>query len=408
MTYIFFTLRDFKKVGGGSIRIYGVVNALAESGERVILISGVDDYTHFHSAIEHIKIDNRFYKKAILQGLTSILPANVVVMLFPKLFENISKGFQQLDLNNYRLFFFEYLDNTIAYLLKKTGKINHYINDVHGIATIEFDYQRKNENSFVKRMIASIKNYLAIRHDKRVFENADGIIFSSFAMKDYLSRCYSLSIVKDYILPNLISSSIAENPVDEIEVEKIRKELGIRTDDFVLFFGGGFKQTSGVDDLIKALSILKEKYKNLKLILIGDGPLSGEVDKLILEKEIEKNVFRISSVPYEDLKNYQSLANLIVCPDRYNEFSNMILHLKYLDALVSGKIVLNGSFESIKEVNKEEKLSVNFIPSNFEDFLLKLEYCIINEKELINKYKNTANFAFENLSYKSQIHVLTE
>lgn len=408
MTYIFFTLRDFKKVGGGSIRIYAVVNALAESGEKVILISGAEDYTNFHSAIEHIKIDNRFYKKAILQGLTAILPAALVAMLFPKLFKNISKGFHQLDLNNSRLFFFEYLDNTIAYLLKKTGKINHYINDVHGIATIEFDYQRKNDGTFLKRIVASVKFYLAMRHDKKVFENADGIIFSSFAMKKYLNQHYNLQNAKDYILPNLISSSIAENPVDEIKVEKLKTELRIEKDDFVFFFGGGFKQTSGVNDLIKAISVLSGKYENLKLILIGDGPLSSEVDKLILEKELEKNVLRISSVPYEDLKNYQSLANLMVCPDRYNEFSNMILHLKYLDALVSGKIVLNGSFESVKEVNREEKLSINFIPSNFEDFLLKLEYCIRNEKELIDKYKNTVDFAYKNLSYKSQIHVLTE
>src|SRR5690606_16169343 len=141
MKYIFLTLRDFNKVGGGSIRIHGVVNALAAKGENVILISGAEDHSRFHPDINHIRIETGFSSKAVLQGLTALLPATAIISLFPDLFRKILTGFNQVDLNNARIFFFEYLDNSIGYLLKKTGKIDHYITDIHGIAPIEFAHQ---------------------------------------------------------------------------------------------------------------------------------------------------------------------------------------------------------------------------------------------------------------------------
>lgn len=407
-TFVFFTLRNWNVVGGGSIRIYGIVNALAKQGHKVILISGIEDYSQFHPSIEHIRINNKFTKKAQLQGLISILPAGWVFSFFSNVFNEVLNAVKKVNVSDYQLYSFEYLDNSIAYVLKKTGKIDHYYNDIHGISTIEFDYQKNTSPSLIKRIQGHLKYFLATIHDKKIFENADGIIFGSKAMKMYFAKRYNISDVKSYILPYLISKSSSQKEVDNSLLHRISASLNISSDDFTFFFAGGYKLTSGIDDLVSVFCNLSKKFQNLKLILIGDGPLKPLVINMIEKEGIADKVSLIKSIPYEELKTYQNLGNVIVCPDRYNEFSDLIIHLKYLDSLVSGRIVVNGSFSSLQEINKDDRLSVSFIPSDINDLEKKLEYCIINRKELEIKYKDTSNFASENLTYESFIQVLTE
>lgn len=406
MKYIFFTLRDFNKVGGGSIRIHGVVNALAEKGENVILISGAEDHSPFHPDIKHIKIEAGFKNKAVLQGLTVLLPATAIISLFPDLFRKILTGFKQVDLNNARIFFFEYLDNSIGYLLKKTGKIGHYITDIHGIAPVEFGHQKRNSTSILRRAVATLKYGLAKRHDQKVYQKADGIIYSSSQMKKYFENHFRMGLVKGYVLPNLLADEVFVKTEDLAEIDLLSAELGINTEDVILFFAGGFKPTSGVDDLIRVFARLRRDFPELKLMLIGNGPLKAEVQHLISELQLAQWIVQREGLAYEELFRYQALADIIVCPDRMNEFSDMILHLKYLDSLVSGKIVVNGAFSSVKEINKDENLSVNFIPSDEGDLYQVLKYCILRKEELTEKYKNVREYAKNHLTYRSQIDTL--
>jgi hypothetical protein len=111
-------------------------------------------------------------------------------------------------------------------------------------------------------------------------------------------------------------------------------------------------------------------------------------------------------IPYDHLKTYHDLAVIIVCPDKQNVFSELIVHVKYLDALQSGKIVINGSFKSVKEVNFDQSLSVDFVPSNIDSLTNSLMYCLDNLETLKYKYSNNRKYAEENLTYASHINVL--
>ncbi len=50
MQYVFFSMRNFKRDGGGSIRMYGVLNALADRGHDVTFISNATTFVKFDSA----------------------------------------------------------------------------------------------------------------------------------------------------------------------------------------------------------------------------------------------------------------------------------------------------------------------------------------------------------------------
>ena len=61
--HLFFTLNDFKNDGGSTIRMKGIVNALAEADQRVVLFSNAETHGRFHSSIKHIFLGVNISKK---------------------------------------------------------------------------------------------------------------------------------------------------------------------------------------------------------------------------------------------------------------------------------------------------------------------------------------------------------
>jgi hypothetical protein len=99
-------------------------------------------------------------------------------------------------------------------------------------------------------------------------------------------------------------------------------------------------------------------------------------------------------------------VDIIVCPDEDNSFSQLIIHVKYLDSLLSNKIVINGSFRSVLELNKNEDLSLNFEPSNLGSLSQTLEKAIFNFDYLSDKYSKNKDYALKNLTYESFLNKL--
>lgn len=400
---VFFSFRNFERDGGGSIRMYGILNALAEKGENIAFISNAQDYSKFHPAIKHQYLNIDFKYKAIFQALLAIVPTWMVFIVFKRPLTKIIKKINDYNTPDYQYVFFEYLDNSIGYLLKKSKRIRSYINDIHGISTIEFDYQRKNSNTFIQNLYYALKFNIADKLDKKVFENADGLIYSSNAMKAFFETKYNLEGVTAYFIPYLLLDQSVEQKVNYTLKNELSSNYRIQENEFIIFFAGGFKPTSGVDDLVEVFSEIRKKYNHLRLMIIGNGPIKPKVDLLIDKLNLRESTILIESVPYDNLITYQSLANLIVCPDRHNTFSDLVVHLKYLDSLLSGKLVLNGAFKSVKEINPNDSLSLTFTPSDKKDLYDKIELSIKSYSRLNEKYKNTRTFTQHNLTYSSYI-----
>ena len=79
----------------------------------------------------------------------------------------------------------------------------------------------------------------------------------------------------------------------------------------------------------------------------------------------------------------------------------MIIHLKVWDALSSNKIVLCSGFKPILEINKDEKLFVNFKPSSLKSLEEKLIYVFENKSSLLKKFSTNRNYVENNFTYSS-------
>lgn len=403
MKYFFFTLRDFKKEVGENVRMYGMLNSLAAQGHEVVFLSNAEDYKSFHPAIQHVHIGYDFKEKRRMQGLLALLPASVVYQQFRPLFSKIEAAIERAGVGSMPVCFFDYLDNTIGHLLKATGIIQSYINDIHGIVPIEQLYLQSIATNSYQRLVHRWKLFLVNNLDQKVFEGAAGLIYGSSSMQKYYEQRHRLEGKQSFVIPYLVGEDALKRQPDAVLQRELKQRLGLTEQDFVVLFIGTYKQTGGMDDLIKAFGLLHRDKPASKLIMIGEGPYKDYCVKLAQQLPAANAIHFIKNIPYAEMATYQSLAQVIVCPDKENAFSQHVVHVKYFDALISGRLVINGAFDSVKEINKNEELSLTFKPSDVTSLHAKLVYCHEHYEELCRKYAGVKEYVAQHLTYNAYV-----
>ena len=395
--YTFFTLNNFTLDGGGRVRIYGILNALASQGKDVTLISNVIDKSKFNSDIKHttMNLDISFYEKKLFQFSLAIFPNFINKIIFSKYLKAFKEKIDE-NLKN-EIIFFEYLDNSFGYFYKVNGLIDSYVNDIHGIAPLEFAY---NESKGIKKVYNLLRYEIAKILDFKVMEKADKVIVVSEAMKRYFLNNYTFLEDKIIVIRDGVSKKICTQNIDN-DLLKIVSQKYKNDNKKIIFFAGNFKDLGGVLDLVHAFIKLADKRDDIKLFLIGDGEHFNNAKKLITNTKLDKLVYFLGRVPYAKLKTYQQIADVIVCPDKKHPYSDILLHIKYFDSLISNKVVINGNFKAVQEINKNQSISIDFEPSDINDLMDKINYVLNNLSVLNEKYKHNSEVICQNYTYES-------
>lgn len=396
----FFTLRDFEKSGGGALRIKGMISALESNNITTTLISVAGSSSSISSNKININVVFNIFEKRILYFLMAYSWSfSLIDIIFYKKMKTIKTIFCSNQLIDKEIIFCEYLDNALGYYLKKKRVINKYYVDLHGVAHIEFLNYSK-ESSY-KCLVKKFKYYTSLALDRKVLGFSDLIVFASNAMRDYLITIHpNIEKIKYRIIPYYLSSNDKLFFDDNLFL-KIQNKYSIEKNDDVIFFAGGFTKIGGIFDLVHAFNEVSKIKHNAKLFLLGGGDEKTELMSLVNKYNLKNKVVFAGTIPYEYLFTYQSLANVIICPDTNNTYSNLIVHLKYYDSLRSGKIVINGSFLSVLEANKNDDLSISFEPSNIQDLSDKIIKVLNNKKILEKKYSKNINFVSRNFLYEN-------
>lgn len=402
----FFTHNDFSLTDGGTIRMNGIMQSLIDNNINVILISNcLQHRSNCPFGLQHKYLNFIFSKndRRIFLLLTSFLPYKLFKLVYRNFIKNILSSLNGFNHNNDKLFLFEYFDNSISFIIKNEYPKMKVYCDIHGIADLEFKHNLN--NGLFSRFKNILKAFLSIKLDHKVFWHSDGLVVLNNHMKNYLISKFDFLINKDFfIVDDGLSKSLANQSIDPIFLSKIRDNYGITNNLKIIFFAGTFKNFGGVPDLVNAFSTIYKEDKNVRLMLVGDGEDMPLVKELIFNHNLEKVCFLVGRIDYHLLPTYQSLASLIICPDRMHPYSNMIIHTKYYEALVTGKIVINGRFDALSEINKDDCLSLSFLPSNIPDLVRCIRHALINFDDLSNLYAVNKFKIYDLFSYQTAVN----
>ncbi|MDQ1339125.1 MAG: hypothetical protein QG567_275, partial [Campylobacterota bacterium] len=157
---------------------------------------------------------------------------------------------------------------------------------------------------------------------------------------------------------------------------QIRHENKIEENDFVLTFVGRIVKDKGINELISVFEQLKQKYTNIKLLLIGDFEDELNPISRVTKKIIESDVTIIYKEFQEDIRLYLAISDLFVLPSYREGLPNVLIEAgSYGVPLVATNI--NGCNEIIRHtengvlVNKKDEISLY---NEIEKFIIDREY----------------------------------
>lgn len=117
--------------------------------------------------------------------------------------------------------------------------------------------------------------------------------------------------------------------VDSVEFRKrgtgIRDKYKIADCDTVLISCGRLVPGKGFEFLIDAFRFASTKHKNIKLLIVGDGPLKSQLEKKTGSLGLNQSIIFTGRVEHRDLSYYYSAADLFLLLSPYENFSNAVL-----------------------------------------------------------------------------------
>ena len=125
----------------------------------------------------------------------------------------------------------------------------------------------------------------------------------------------------------------------------LRKEFSIQERDTVIGFIGRIVPAKGLEYLIDAFSYLKEDFKNIKLLIIGEGNLVERLREQAKEKKLDDSI--IFPGGRRDIPDILACINIFVMPSIAEGLPNALL-----EAMAMGKPIVATMIGGIPEVIK--------------------------------------------------------
>lgn len=152
----------------------------------------------------------------------------------------------------------------------------------------------------------------------KTYRHAHHLVGNTKGICDYLIR-EGIPTERVHYIGNFVEP-IAAPPAAELAA--LRSSLKIPDGAFVIACAARFHEVKGLPDLISAFSNVWKKHPDARLILVGNGPLAGEIQKQIQTLEISEAVILPG---WCDPKPYYHLASVLTCPSRHEPLGNTIL-----------------------------------------------------------------------------------
>jgi glycosyltransferase involved in cell wall biosynthesis len=156
------------------------------------------------------------------------------------------------------------------------------------------------------------------------------------------------------------------NPVDtDLFSPQVSPGVRKKTDEHILVCPRRLVMKNGVHILIEAMPKILGTH-NVRLIVAGDGPLRGKIEKRMRELGLERSVLLLGSVGNENMPAILSSADLIVIPSLMEATS-----IAALESMASGKAIAASNVGGLPEIIDD---SVGFLmePGNADDIADKV------------------------------------
>ncbi|MEM0368682.1 MAG: glycosyltransferase family 4 protein [Desulfurococcaceae archaeon] len=224
---------------------------------------------------------------------------------------------------------FAYPEGVIGYLAKARTK-RPLVVTTHG-----FDLQTVPEIKYGARLSLRIDQLV-----RKVINSADAIIVPSKRIYK-ISKSLTNEPHKVFLIYNGVDTNMFNPNIDK---SIIREKLGIKEDELIVLTARRLYPVYGIEYLIRAIPEITKYYKNVRFVIVGDGPLRGHLHKLARKLDVDRFTIFTGSIPRTLMPLYLAATDVVCLPSLMEG-----LPIFLLEALASGKPVVATKVGGIPE-----------------------------------------------------------
>ena len=167
----------------------------------------------------------------------------------------------------------------------------------------------------------------------------------------------------------------------------------------LIMYAGTLKDYQGLDILLKALTKLKRQRVRFRLAILGDGGLGKEYYQQMTERlGIVKHCTFLGMVPHNEVKEYLTIADILVSPRKDNEITRGGFVSQLPEYMAMGKVIVA---TSISDCDKMLSDNVGIlVRPNSSQALAEGIVKAIREKNNWKSYQNKARLRAKSFSWE--------
>jgi len=165
-----------------------------------------------------------------------------------------------------------------------------------------------------------------------------------------------------------------------------------------LLYMGRLSKEKGIKYLIKAMTDITKKIPAVHLNITGGGPEKENLERLIKQLKLEKNVSFIGQIPNKEIERYYKISNILIVPSICEE----VFPLVGIEAMSVGRPVIGTRVGGIPEWLDDGKTGFLVDPGNSAQIAEKVIQLFSNRK-LMDKMGENGRKKAEQLDIKNHI-----
>jgi glycosyltransferase involved in cell wall biosynthesis len=208
---------------------------------------------------------------------------------------------------------------------------------------------------------------------------ADIVLVVSAALREYVLKL-GIAAHRVHVVPNGVDSALFQSKWDrECGVDKRSGNLGFLPEHHceaesaesngaqVLGFVGGLRPWHGVEILPSLMERLAPGHPHIRLVIAGDGPLLGDLQRGFDERGLSERVHFTGAVPHEEIPDWIGRFDVALAPYAPTEHAFYFSPLKLFEYMACGVPTVAPRLGQIEEVVRHGETGLLYAPGKLDE-----------------------------------------
>ena len=212
---------------------------------------------------------------------------------------------------------------------------------------------------------------------KASLQRCDKILVSSLDEIKVLQEVFDIKKEKILHMVNPIDLTIFQKREKSYSVEKI----SVNPDFRYLLYVGRLTKNKGLELILEVFNEINSRFEDLKLIIIGDGPLSDFIKNFTKIRNLEKKIIMTGRLSHEKTCYYYNIATALLNTGFSAGLPNVVI-----ESLASGTPVITTDVGASKEYISEKQCNGILIKPSDKNELKHAIITILENEKRFKKY----------------------